>query len=53
MINFNNSHWFIPVSHFYIYVLVTISAHGSGMQIDDLAPFKINLSPVLYNGKIP
>ena len=39
MISINNSDWLIPVTHFYFYIIYTW-AHGSGMQIEDLAPFK-------------
>ena len=38
MISINSSNWLIPIAHFYFYIIYTW-AHGSGMQIWDLAPF--------------
>ena len=40
MISINNSDWLIPIAHFYFYIIY-IWAHGSGMEIVDLAPFRL------------
>ena len=45
MISINNSDWLIPISHFYFYIIYTWT-HGSGMQIEDLAPFRDKCLPI-------
>ena len=39
MISFNNSDWLIPISQYYFYIIYTW-AYNSGMQIEDLIPFR-------------
>ena len=42
MISFNNSDWLIPITQYYFYIIY-IWAYNSGMQIEDLVPFKITI----------
>ena len=39
MISFNNSDWLIPITQYYFYIIY-IWAYNSGMQIEDLVPFR-------------
>ena len=42
MISFNHSDWLIPITQYYFYIIY-IWAYNSGMQIEDLAPFKTEI----------